>query len=263
MPLFFIYCAAAVFGVIFGSFLNVVVLRDDRRASIMTGRSECVHCKHELRWFELIPLVSFAMQGGRCRSCEKKLSWQYPIGEATVALLAVFSVWLGYSSFGTFSSQSALFSAGLFIGFAALFVMSATDLRTMEIRPEYAIGAGIAGALGNILSGYLTWQEAGLGLLVGAGSILILSYGWKLLTGKQGMGDGDVWIAGAVGLLVGYPLIIPALFAAVTVGAVVGVVLATRIKKGLGIEMPFGPYLALGALIALIWGHAILQWYIL
>jgi leader peptidase (prepilin peptidase)/N-methyltransferase len=96
---------------------------------------------------------------------------------------------------------------------------------------------------------------------VGAGTILFLSYGWKLLTGSFGMGEGDAWIAGAVGAMVGYPAVVVALFSAVLAGAIVGVLIVLVQRKGFKVEMPFGPFLALGGILALIWGQRIIEWY--
>jgi leader peptidase (prepilin peptidase) / N-methyltransferase len=249
---------AGMFGSIIGSFLNVLVLRDNRLSTVLTGRSECPGCGHELRWYELIPLVSFAIQGARCRKCRKPLSWIYPGGELSAALLAIFSVWYGY-----IVHNSWWLVAGLFGACAAFLVMSMTDFRTMEIRPEYAILAALAAVIGNGVSGHRDWINMLFGLAVGAGIILALSGLWRLLTGKFGMGEGDAWIAGAVGVLVGWPLIIPALFFAVLVGSIAGLIWVGVQKKGLAVEMPFGPYLVLGGLMALLWGQWLLSWYIL
>jgi leader peptidase (prepilin peptidase)/N-methyltransferase len=249
---------AGVLGAIIGSFLNVVILRDKRRETIVTGRSECPQCKHELQWYELIPILSFVLQAGRCRNCKKPISWQYPLVEAITAALAMFALWYGY-----IEHNSWVLVAGLFIAFACFVVLSGTDLRTMEVRPEYTIVAALAAGLAQYLSSNLRWTDIILGAAIGAGLILFLSYGWKLLTGRLGMGEGDAWIAGAVGALVGYPVIFASLFAAVSTGAVVGILLALRQRKGLAIEMPFGPFLILGGLLALIWGQRILDWYIL
>lgn len=258
MPLLLILLTA-LFGLIVGSFLNVVVLRDDRRLTILTGRSECPHCKHELSWFELVPIASFVMQGGKCRSCKKRISWQYPLGELMSAAIAVFALWYGYVDKG-----SLVLAAGVYIALACFLVISTSDLRTMEIRPEYTVIAALVAGLANVVSGERTITSVLLGLVIGGGIIFILAYGWKIITGRLGMGEGDIWIAAAVGALVGYPLIFAALFLAVVIGAVVGVIIvAGQQKKELSVAIPFGPFLAIGGVLALVWGQALLQWYIL
>lgn len=258
MPHTFLYVSAAMLGAVFGSFLNVLALRDDKRMTVFTGRSACPHCHKELRWFELIPVLSFLWQSGRCLRCKMPLSWRYPLVELLTAGLAVFSVGYGYLERGSWP-----LAVGIFAALACLLVMSLTDLATMEVRPEYATAAAVFGGSAQYVTHQITAQDLLLGVLVGGGSIALLSYLWKLLTGRMGMGEGDVWIAAAVGALVGYPVIIPALFLAVMTGAVVGVFIASRQSRGLAIEMPFGPFLALGALLALAWGQGLLDWYIL
>jgi leader peptidase (prepilin peptidase) / N-methyltransferase len=258
MPMWFIFLFVAAFGAVIGSFLNVVALRANQRATILSGRSECPSCKHVLRWYELVPLLSFAIQGARCRSCKKRLSWVYPAGELSAAALALFSFWYGF-----LLQSSWVLAAGIFIAGAAFLVMSITDFRTMEIQPEYCIVAAIAAGAANILSGYLSWQSVLLGIVAGAGSILFLSIFWRVVAGQYGMGEGDAWITGAVGALVGWPLVLPALFFAVITGSVVGVIWAAVQGRGLAIRMPFGPFLALGGFMALVWGQWLLSWYIL
>jgi leader peptidase (prepilin peptidase)/N-methyltransferase len=250
------YWIAALFGLIIGSFLNVLVLRDTRRRTILTGRSACPHCKHVLQWYELVPLLSFVVQGGKCRSCSKRLSWQYPLGELLSSLLAVFALWYGYGEQG-----SLLYAVLLYAVSALYLVMAMHDVRTMLVRPEYALLAGVLASLANGWTGVLSWENSVIGGVAGAGIIASLSYGWKLLTGRQGMGDGDIYIAGAVGLLVGWPNVLAALFFAVALGSVVGVPVAAAQHRGLAIEMPFGPFLFAGGLLALVWAAPLIAWY--
>lgn len=253
-----LYVYMGIIGLVLGSFLNVVALRDEKRKSIVTGRSGCPHCGHILQWYDLIPLLSFASQGGKCRYCHKLLSWQYPLAELITAGVVLYVTW--YSL--TLHHSWALF-AGLLVSAALFLVASAVDLRTMELPIDYVVLAGLAGAGGQVASGNLHSQDALLGMIVGAGSLAIVLYGWKLLFKQDGMGSGDIWMAGALGAVAGYPLIFAALLFAVFAGALVGVATMVITRKGLETAVPFGPFLFLGLLFALIWGQSVLQWYIL
>jgi len=258
MPTAFLYTITGLVGLVLGSFLNVVVVRDNRRPSIFTGRSECSNCHHVLCWYELIPLLSFAIQGGKCRKCKTSLSWQYPLAEIVVALLAEYVVYIAL-----IQHQSIVELIGLGIAVALFFVVSMIDIRTLEVPVEYVVAAGVIGGLGMVLSKELTIQEVLLGVLLGGGSLTVISYGWKALFKQEGMGSGDLWIGGALGAIAGYPLIGIGLLAAVFAGALVGVFLLGVSKKSMQTALPFGPFLFLGFLITLLWGQTILQWYIL
>lgn len=251
MPNCFLYWIAALFGLIFGSFANVLILRDNRRRSILTGRSECPHCKHELAWYELIPVVSFVIQGGKCRACRKPISWQYPLVELAAAGLAVLAFQIGY-----IDHANALGAVLLFASLLLFLVMSGIDIRTQTVWPEYTVIAGLLGGLSYLYPNYQV-----LGAVVGAGSLLLVSAIWKVLFKQDGMGEGDAWIAGAIGLIVGYPLILVALFGAIFSGALSGVLAIAGKKGSLEARIPFGPFLFLGLLIALLWGNQLIAWY--
>jgi prepilin signal peptidase PulO-like enzyme (type II secretory pathway) len=120
---------------------------------------------------------------------------------------------------------------------------------------EYVVLAGLAGLAS------LHTTAPFIGMLVGAGSLLFITYAWKLLFKQEGMGEGDSWIAGAVGLLVGYPLIVPALVVAVFSGAFLGATVLIVKKSSLEARIPFGPFLFAGSITALVWGNQLLAWY--
>jgi leader peptidase (prepilin peptidase)/N-methyltransferase len=253
-----LYFYVAVCGALVGSFLNVLILRDDRRGTIITGRSECATCKKQLRWYELIPVVSFLIQGGRCRKCKTTLSWQYPAVELLTAAAFVFAFWYGQGVQGNWTAAIALC-----IVFSLYIVISAIDIRTLYIPVEYAVLAGIIGGVGMYLSELLTWQDILLGIIAGGGSIAIVMYGWKFFFKQDGMGDGDIWLAASLGAVAGYPLIFPVLIGAVSTGALLGLLAMATKKTSFQAAIPFGPFLCFGLLIALVWGQSILQWYIL
>lgn len=253
----FLYVVTGVFGLIVGSFLNVVIARDNNRKTIAQGRSHCPHCKHTLAWYELIPVLSFLFLGAKCLKCKKSISWQYPLVELVMAGLALFALWYGYIERG-----SVGLAVGLGVALALLLVVSAIDIRTLEVPIEYVVAAGVIGALGQFVSG-TPMLDILLGVLGGAGSLLAVVYGWKLIFKQEGMGSGDIWIAGALGAIAAYPLAFIVLFAAIFTGAIIGIALLPSSKKGLQTAIPFGPFLNVGLIIALVWGQRVLDWYIL
>lgn len=259
----FFYFWIGILGLIFGSFFNVVALRDDRRKTIISDRSECPHCHRVLRWFELIPLVSFLIQGGRCRRCRKLISWRYPLVELITAGLFVLAFWYGYVTHG-----SILLTVTTIIAISFFLIASLTDIQTMQVDLQYIAAGGVIGFAGELLhrsQAYLRLdyaREGLIGLLIGGGLIFFISLLWKLIKGEEGMGEGDMYILGAMGLIVGYRVMV--VFAiAVFIGALVGVILLATSKKKIKAQIPFGPSLFIGFLGALIFGQAILDWYLI
>ena len=258
MPTSFYIVFAGIFGLIMGSFLNVVAVRDRNRKSILTGRSICPHCKHVLQWYELIPLFSFLIQGAKCRSCKKPISFRYPLIELLAGVLTIGTVWYGYLDKGSW-----ILAAGLTLSAYIFFVVALIDLETMEIPLEYAVAGGVVAGVANMVTHTLTITDTLLGVVVGGGAIAVVLYGWKLLFKQEGMGVGDIWLAAALGAAVGYPLILISIGLASIFGAVIGSLFLLWKKSDLNAAIPFGPFLFAGALAAVIWGQIILQWYIL
>lgn len=238
-------------GLVFGSLANVLILRDDNRRSILWGRSACPHCQHQLRWYELIPVLSYVIQGGRCRSCKKSISWQYPVVELVVAALFIFAFLFAPTVAAAFFLAAALYF---------MVVFAVIDIRTQTVPLDYVFLAGAAGLLFNVTAG-MTVGSALLGAVVGAGSLFLIRLLWQLLFHQEGMGEGDIYIAGAVGALAGWPAVLPALFVAVALGAFVGIAAAVFGKARLQSALAFGPFLAAGALLAILWGSDLIAWY--
>ncbi len=257
MPDLFVVTVAVLFGLLMGSFANVLILRDNRLSTVWTGRSECPHCGRQLGVLDLVPVLSWLVLRGRCRSCRAPISWQYPLVELAMGIMAYLSVSIGYLALG-----SAWLAGTWFISSFFLLIVTGTDVRTQMLRVEYTLIVGLVAFVGNLLSGFLSWQSMLTGLLVGGGVIAVIAYGWKLATGNLGMGEGDIWLAGALGVLVGWPNVVALFVVAVGAGALVGVPML--LKKGQGKTLPFGPFLILGALISLTsWGDQVLRWYLL
>jgi leader peptidase (prepilin peptidase)/N-methyltransferase len=246
MPFIIIYL---LFGLVIGSFLNVVIIRLKNAESFLTGYSKCPNCQKRINWFDLIPLISYMILAGRCRYCREKISWQYPIVEAVTALLFVIS----YFAYGpTYDSALLIAALSLFL------ILVVYDLREMEV-PEVISWLLIGVALiGRIILHYDQASSIIIGGLISGGVIAVLVY---LSKGKW-MGDGDIKIAAAIGFLLGFPLAVFGIFASFITGAIVGsVLLIIKAKKGKDL-LPFTPFLLTGLVIAVLWGQQIVDWYL-
>ena len=229
-----------VLGLCVGSFLNVLIDRLPKGESIWFGRSRCDFCKKPLRWCELIPIISYLLQAGRCRRCRKKLSLQYPIVELTTGL--GFVLIQGQA----FDARQGL---ALSITFSALLVIFVADLKYMII-PDSMI---VVGLLGVLLQGHPLQT-----LLPGAGAMLFFLLLF-FVTHARGMGFGDVKLSFLLGLWLGFPQIIIALYLAFLTGAIVGVTLILARKKKLKSKIAFGPFLIVGAVGAKVWGDILVK----
>ena len=252
-----------VFGIAIGSFLNVVILRYDGEhflfdAKAIGGRSHCMHCKATLRWFELVPVASFIIQGGRCRRCKARLAAQYPIVELLSGLIFVcvpLALAAGAAPDASFALGATLWVAA----FEALLVMSVIDIRLGIIPDEINIFLLVLGILLALVPG---WQgSAVLGRVIGAlaaGAFFALLIA---VTRGKGMGMGDLKLAIPLGLIFGWPDIVFVLAFSFVIGAVLGVIAVARGKNTMKGTLPFGPFLALGATTMFFWGAPMLNWY--
>ena len=250
MEIFFVF----LFGLIIGSFLNSVIYRLEVGGSIARERSRCPKCGHILAWYELVPLLSFAVQRGRCRACGERVSWQYPMVELMAGLLFT----LGYLSLPTYG-RAGLESAYLFFVLASLLVIFVFDLKHYII-PNKVLYPLIVAALFHIFIGSPIFLSAHpfLSALSSAGfflSIFILSRG-------EWIGFGDVKFGVFMGLFLGFPNFLVALFFSYVLGALIGGVLLLYQRKTFKSQIPFGPFLIAGTLIAYFYGNEIMQWYL-
>ncbi len=244
---------AAVFGLFFGSFLNVVNIRFGQWKSIALTRSHCPRCKHELAWFENIPLISFAVQGGRCRHCHKTISWQYPIVELTTAI-ATGLIWYRLAP----SGLVAIVQAILVIILAYLLIlMSADDVKEMEVAQGLFTTAIVVAVL-FVLVHPATIVSALLGVACAAVPLAVL----VIISKERWMGWGDVWIAIPIGLILGYPVALVWLYGAFVIGAILGALLLMSGRKKRTDPVPFIPILFLSFMIAFVWGEQIVSWYL-
>ncbi len=236
----FIYIFIFLFGLAAGSFLNCVIYRLETGGSFLKGRSFCPHCKHQLGWQDLIPIFSFLWLKGCCRYCQQKISIQYPLVELSTASLFLLISWL-------IPGINQLYWMGISCFLILIFVY---DLKHYVI-PDKVIYPAIAIAA---IFNYSFWAGA-LGAAGFFAAIVLISRG-------RWMGVGDIKLGFLMGLLLGWPDILAALFLAFFIGAIIGIGLVIRGKKNLKSEVPFGPFLVTGTFIALFWGQTIIDWYL-
>jgi len=245
-----------LFGLIYGSFLNVVVLRFDDWLSILTTRSRCPDCQTQLRWYDLIPVISYATLRGRCRYCEKPISGQYPLVEIVTGILLVAGYGLVFHhSLEQVSAVTAYAFYVLAVG--AMVIIFCHDLYEMMVPDSVSYFLLLSAfAFGWLFTGNLIATL--LGGLTGILPIALLVYPSQ---GKW-MGEGDIKLAAGLGMLVGYPSAIVFLFGAFLSGGAYGLLAVLFKKAGLKSAVPFAPFLILGALIALFYGPSLIHWYI-
>jgi prepilin signal peptidase PulO-like enzyme (type II secretory pathway) len=268
-----------LFGLAVGSFLNVLALRYDGGWHV-GGRSRCPHCRHTLRWFELVPLASFAIQRGRCRSCGAKIGFHYPLVELVSAAIFVF-VPLHFVVYPWLVPAGWYFISGLWIlAFEILLLIAYIDLRLQIVPDELVVLLGAAALFEAIFAGaYLGPEQQSffgapaalfgaylygnvwLGHLVGAlfGAVL---FGLLVLgTRGKGMGIGDVTLSVPLGFLFGWPDILFLSAFAFVFGGLVGATLLLGKWKTMKSAVPFAPFLAAGAVFVLFFGATTFQWY--
>lgn len=244
-----------VFGLIIGSFLNAVSWRM-REGIGLGGRSMCPACRKKIVWYDNIPLVSFFFLLGKCRSCRKRISWKYPIVEG---LTGIVFVTLGMTFFSLGSVTSWILTAFYLVSASILILVFLADFETMEI-PNILLWSGVGWSLPMLLllDSFESFPRVSIwelhlysGVFAGLVAFLPL-FLLAALSRERWMGLGDGFLAFFLGLVVGWPHIILALFLAFGMGAIVGVALIVCKKKEMQSRMPLGPFLILGAFLALM-----------
>ena len=236
----------ALYGIVIGSFLNVLILRLPLKESITLKRSHCMTCGHTLSWYELIPLFSYLVLGGKCRHCKAHISVQYPIVEAANGILYVVF----------FLAKGITVETFLYcLAASALLALSVIDWRTQEIPLGFILFILTLGLV-RLFTDLENWSQYVIGLFAVSVFLLLID----LVTKGRGIGHGDIKLMAATGLLLGWKLIIIAFIMACIIGTVVHLI-RMAVKK-VGRKLAFGPYLSMGICIAMIWGEQLVSWYL-
>jgi leader peptidase (prepilin peptidase)/N-methyltransferase len=245
--------AIGLFGLMLGSFLNVVISRLPAGESIVFPASRCPSCRTPIRWSDNIPVLSYLLLGGRCRACRVMISPRYPAVELATGIAFVLQAVVVGDDPGLLVSR---------LVFTALLVaLFGTDLETQRLPNVLTIPGAV---LGLVSSAFLPpgLVDGLIGLALGAGVLLAIRWGWFKATGKDAMGLGDVKMLAMIGAFLGWRQIIVVLFFGSVGGAIVGVSLAASKRASMQSKLPFGTFLAVAAFAASLWGESLVGWYL-
>jgi len=268
---------AAVFGLLIGSFLNVVIHRlprmmqnewereartllepdaahpESARYDLWSPRSQCPHCERPVRAHENVPVLSFLLLRGRCPGCGQRISWQYPAVELlTAALFAVTMLHFGASAAGL----AALALTAVLIAAAGI------DARTTLLPDQLTLPLLWLGLVANYFGLFTDLESAVLGAIGGYLSLWLVYHAFRLATGKEGMGYGDFKLLAALGAWLGWQALPMILLLASLVGAFVGIALILLLGRDRNVPIPFGPYLAAAGWLVLLWGDQLITVYL-
>jgi leader peptidase (prepilin peptidase)/N-methyltransferase len=243
-----------VVGLAIGSFLNVVIYRLPRGKQFIKGRSVCPHCGQTIKWYQNLPLVSYLALRGRCAHCRKRISVRYPLVELLNGLGYLFFYW----RYGI-SMELAVFA---FLT-SALIVIFFIDLEHQIIPDAITLPGMLLGLAISFAPGGLGIVPSLIGLVVGGGALYLIALLGDWLFKKESMGGGDIKMAAMLGAFLGWQKVLFIFVASAAIGLLVSVVLmlvSTRLRKTRVI--PFGPFIAVAALVAIVWGDAVISFYV-
>jgi leader peptidase (prepilin peptidase)/N-methyltransferase len=242
-----------LFGAIIGSFLNVVIARLPQGASLISPGSSCPACGAAIRWYDNVPILSYLWLRARCRACRAPISFRYPVVEGLTCAL-----------YGT-----AVYRFGLTLDLAAALVMVSALIAITYIDLDHRIipneislpGIPIGFAFGAFRDSVGPVDSAA-GILLGGGALFLVAYAYEKIRGREGMGMGDVKLLAMVGAFLGWKGVLVTVLLASLIGSMVGLGVMIRSRGTLQLAIPFGPFLAVGAMAYLYCGEEMLAWYL-
>lgn len=249
-----VYVLSGILGLCVGSFLNVVIYRLPHNMSLAKPGSHCPSCKYELHWYDNIPVLSYLMLGGKCRKCKTHISFRYTAVELANTLLWLLCVFLFW--------EKSIPLACIYIIVSSVFIcVFFIDLEHQIIFDRFQIILLVLGVASIFFDKDFGWLSHVIGGVVGFAVFYLISWGFEKLCGKEGLGGGDVKLAGVVGLLLGWERLLLGLLIA-TIPAAVIMLILSRGKKGENRQFPFAPFLVVGFGASMLFGTQIIGWYL-
>ncbi len=257
MDKFYLICAyvlSGIFGLCVGSFLNVVIYRLPNKMSLAKPNSHCPTCKYALRWYDNIPVLSYVMLGGKCRSCKTHISFRYTAVELANTVLWLLCTFL-------FWEKSIPLACIYMVVFSVFLCVFFIDLEHQIIFDRFQIILLVLGVASIFFDKDYGWLSHIIGGVSGFAVFYLISWGFEKLCGKEGLGGGDVKLAGVVGLLLGWERLLLGLLIA-TIPAAVIMLILSKGKRGESRQFPFAPFLVVGFGASMLFGIQIIGWYL-
>jgi leader peptidase (prepilin peptidase)/N-methyltransferase len=231
-----------LFGLFWGSFLALLSYRIPKNICVVTPRSFCDHCGKKIPFYNNIPLLSYILQRGKCKECGEKISLRYPFIELLTGAIFVFA-------FATFAED---YYYTLIKAFVLTTVMVPTifiDIDERMIPDRFSLGLLIFGFIFSFFDPGMTWHASAIGIVVGGGLFFIVAEGYHLMTGREGMGGGDIKLIAGIGAFMGWYPVLMVIFISSILGSIYGIFAMVVLKKGRLTEIPFGPFISVAALL--------------
>ncbi len=240
-------------GTCIGSFLNVCIFRIPMGKSVAFPPSSCMNCGHKISWWENIPILSYIILRARCRKCSSPISIQYPFVEFLTGGLASLL-------FQKFGLTPQFFIYFFFVG--SLIVIAFIDLEHQIIPDIISLPGIAAGLVASLFIPEVSIVDSAAGIFLGGGTLLAVAWGYYLLTKREGMGGGDVKLLAMIGAFLGWKSIPVVIFLSAAAGSIIGLAIVALNRGNRRSAIPYGPFLAAGAVAYLFAGERIVQWYL-
>jgi leader peptidase (prepilin peptidase)/N-methyltransferase len=249
----FYIISAFILGSVIGSFLNVCIYRIPEEKSIVSPPSSCPNCKAHIAWYDNIPFFSFIILGRKCRSCGAPISWRYPLVEGLSGALCALLIFL----YGL-TPQFFLY----YLLSASLIVITFIDLRYKIIPNGITLPGIVIGFLSSFINPDLAWWDSLLGIIAGGGFLGLVALGYYFLTKIEGMGIGDIKLISMIGAFLGVEGVVFTIVSGSVFGSIIGLFILARGKGDRKMEIPFGPFLSIGAVLYILVGSYFFRFYL-